>query len=442
MKIVRLTSENIKRLRAVEITPKGDVIQITGKNEVGKSSILDSIFWAMSSARDIQAVPIRKGEKKARIKLDLGEIVVTRNFTDKGSTLIVESADGARFPSPQKMMESLIGALAFDPEAFGSMKPGDQFDTLKGLVKLDIDPVHLDRLNATDYAKRTEINRDAATARAQAAGILLGAEPGQPVDTAALVDEMQRAGETNAQIETRKTRRAEVAGQITEKRVTASNAHGEALRLRRMADEAEAEGARLNDDANTLQQRLDEAPPLPDPIDTTAIRTQIAQAEQRNRAVDDYARKKAAKTAAEAKVTDLEAQSKALTEAMDGRTAAKQQAIAAAKMPVEGLGFGDGIVTYNDVPFEQASTSVKIRVSMAIAMAANPKLRVVLIRNGSMLDEDNLALVAQMAKENNYQVWVESVDSTGKVGVVIEDGMVKADNQVADEAPAQKDLLA
>lgn len=62
---------------------------------------------------------------------------------------------------------------------------------------------------------------------------------------------------------------------------------------------------------------------------------------------------------------------------------------------------------------------------MAIALAANPKLPVVLIRDGSLLDEDGLRMVAEMAEARGAQVWLERVSNAGNVGVVIEDGRVK-----------------
>ena len=57
-------------------------------------------------------------------------------------------------------------------------------------------------------------------------------------------------------------------------------------------------------------------------------------------------------------------------------------------------------------------------------MAQNPKLRVLRVRDGSLLDEDALALIAKMAGDQDWQVWIERVDSTGKVGFVLEDGAV------------------
>ena len=109
----------------------------------------------------------------------------------------------------------------------------------------------------------------------------------------------------------------------------------------------------------------------------------------------------------------------------------KADMIAAADMPVDGLGFGDGIVTLNEVPFDQASTAQQLRASVALAMAANPKLKVIRIKQGAFLDEDNLALIAEMAEERDYQIWIERVDSSGKVGIVIQDGEVVAVNERA-----------
>jgi hypothetical protein len=120
-----------------------------------------------------------------------------------------------------------------------------------------------------------------------------------------------------------------------------------------------------------------------------------------------------------------EDEAKALTEAIDARDQAKRAAIAAAKMPVPGLDFGDGVVLLAGVPFDQASDAERLRASVAIAMAANPKLRVIRIRDGSLLDEDAMKVLEQIAIERDFQVWIERVDSSGQVGFVLEDGHVR-----------------
>jgi len=212
MKILKLTAENIKKIRAVEITPTGELVEVTGRNGAGKTSVLDAIWWALAGTKHIQAVPIRKGATKARIRLDLGELTVERRFTEKGSMLTVENAEGARFTSPQGILDALLGALTFDPLAFVTQEPREQFETLRHLVPLEIDVDQLDGLNRRDFDARTEINRQAKALRAQADGITVPDKlPAAVIDTAALKDRMAGVAKTNGEIETRRIRREQAA---------------------------------------------------------------------------------------------------------------------------------------------------------------------------------------------------------------------------------------
>jgi hypothetical protein len=79
----------------------------------------------------------------------------------------------------------------------------------------------------------------------------------------------------------------------------------------------------------------------------------------------------------------------------------------------------------NGHPFVQASDAEQLRASIAIAISMNPQIRVIRVRDGSLLDEDSIKLVAELAEANDCQVWLERVDSSGKIGFVLEDGHVK-----------------
>ncbi len=102
MKIVALEVENVKYLRVVNIEPNGSLVIVGGDNAAGKTSVLDSIEYALNGASSIPAKPIRNGQKKARVVLDWGDIQVTRTFTEKGTNLTVKNKDCATFASPQK----------------------------------------------------------------------------------------------------------------------------------------------------------------------------------------------------------------------------------------------------------------------------------------------------------------------------------------------------
>jgi hypothetical protein len=167
-------------------------------------------------------------------------------------------------------------------------------------------------------------------------------------------------------------------------------------------------------DANQAAQSAAPAP------DVAAIEQRMTDAEATNRAVRERGlRNNLARQLADAQ--HEQAMYGAKIDALDNR---KAQAVRDAAMPIDGLAFDDTGVTYRGVPFKQASAAEQLRVSLAMAMALNPKIRVIRITDGSLLDSANMQLIADMAAGRGFQVWVERVDESGAVGVVIEDGAV------------------
>ena len=85
MKILQLTVENFKKIKAFILKPDPYVQEISGANGAGKSSALDAIWAALGGAEMVKASgtsqPIRNGEKKAMVTLDLGDMIVTRRWT-------------------------------------------------------------------------------------------------------------------------------------------------------------------------------------------------------------------------------------------------------------------------------------------------------------------------------------------------------------------------
>lgn len=430
-RIVRLEAENLKRLVAVEVSPDGNLIEVTGKNGQGKSSLLDAIFYALAGTSEIPATPIRKGEQSARVHLDLGAIKVTRKFAAKEdggytTSLVVENEDKARYSSPQSILDALIGELAFDPLEFTRMKPREQFEALRRFVPgFDFDAAAKERQRLFD--ERTVVNRRVKDLKSQIAGISVPDDtPSEEIDVSALADELQKVGEHNADIEVRKANRERAAEEAVRLRAEADSLDQQAADYRRLAEEAEAKAAELRDKATVNDKRLAEAGPLPEPKDPSEIRAKIERANGINARVRDKRRRDDLIAQAES----AEKESNALTAAIEKSDAEKAAAIASAKMPVDGIGFADGYVTLGGLPFEQASSAEQLRASIAIAIAANPRLRVLIVKDGALLDEESMKIVAEMAEKNDVQVWVESVQSGRANAIVIEDGRIR------EEAPA------
>jgi hypothetical protein len=425
MHIVELRAENIKRLRAITIRPEGQVVEITGRNEQGKSSVLDAIWMALGGAEVIPAEPIRKGKDEAMVRLDMGEFTVTRKFRGKEdgmftTSLVVETPDGMRPKSPQTLLNELVGRFTLDPLAFSRMKPGEQFDAMKALVPgFDFDAsIAADK---ADYERRTGLNRKAKETKVAAEAIAVPLEPVDPVDEAPILADLARASDHNTSIVERKGRRASAQREIEGHRMVIEEGKREIAELQERIAELERQSVLLAVAAQDLEEKLAAAPPLPEPLDTAALASDLELAKRYNalHAAQEQSR------ALLKQANDFHAQAEALTQAMEDRARKRSEAIAAAKLPVEGLTLGEGEVLVDALPFAQAAASKKIRISVALAMALNPKIRVLRIMDGSLLDSDAMKVVADMAKEHDFQVWIERVDDRSPSAIVIEDGHIK-----------------
>jgi len=158
-----------------------------------------------------------------------------------------------------------------------------------------------------------------------------------------------------------------------------------------------------------------------------AIRGRITSAESTNRKV----RENRAYTEQSAEARGSREQGSALTEQIEALDAQKAERVEAADFPVDDLSFGDGEVIFAGIPFDQASSAEQLRVSIAMGLAMNPKLKVLLIRDGSLLDEESMELVSKMAEQADAQVWLERVGQDESTSVVIEDGSVRASEALA-----------
>jgi len=325
---------------------------------------------------------------------------------------------------------------------FSRMPPAKRREIIRPLIKLPVDIDALDGANARDYETRTDVNREARRLRGQASGIQYPADlPAAPPDVEAITARLRNAGEINAGIEAEKTRRQnrfdEVADNDGERfRIleTAAALRARAAAQLKEAEKWEAHAAKLAEEIKRGRADLADflANPVPELVDTAALVDELAAARSIKSQLDEKARRETL----EAEAAALEERAAQLTTAMAERTELKTTAIAKAVMPVKGLGYGDDDVLLNGVPFDQASEAEKIRAGVELAMVANPKLRVVLVRDGSLLDKASWQLLEALADEYDFQCWVEVTDDDAKTGIIIEDGEVRPAQASPDAQPA------
>jgi energy-coupling factor transporter ATP-binding protein EcfA2 len=410
MVIIELRVADFKRIKVARIRPDGkSLIVVGGDNGEGKSSLLDGIMALMGGKKALPDEPVRKGAKRSELEADIGPYTVRRTITaGGGGEFTLKTKEGATLPKPQDAISALVGPISFDPLVF-ARDEGRRLAMLQDILGIDLEALARQRTEL--YQQRREVNRRADEAAKLAAAYrrqVPDGTPDKPVSVTELVDELQDLEQENRAIDLERVRRAS--------HIRAKDEMALALKaLERKA--ADARGA-----LEILQDEQGHWEPLPAMLDAEPLRARIKEVEPINAAV---ARAKQAAERQRAADTH-QGEADALTEQMAVLDAQRVDAIAAAHLPVEGLDLDGETVMFNGVPFSQASSAEQLRVSVALAIAANPKLRVMLIRDGSLLDARNLAMIAEMAEAAGQQIWIERVGVGAETSIVMQDGEVKA----------------
>lgn len=387
--MVGLEVANFMRINAVSITPTGDLVVIGGQNESGKSSVLDALWSALSWQSHPVAEPVRRGAETATVDVDLGELKVRRTWkAGGGSSITVKTATGGSVSSPAETLKRLISKVCFDPMIFARAEVRAQVEMLTAVIDLPFDPAKLAADRKTSFDLRTDINRDLKRIQGQVEASDVPLLPKfESISAGEHVTRLQHAEQQLQKLTTLLSRRVELVAELA-------------------GVDAQLEGA---PPVETLRGVVD------------GIHRQLADLD----AINSAAHEQQALAKLVMQRVTLAAAAQAQTDYMADLDSRRLEAMAGVAMPVAGLAIDDERgVTIDGIPFVQCSSAQRIRASVAIAAATDPKLRVMHIRDGSLLDDDSMRIVAQLAEDMDIQVFVERVGRDPWVGVVIEDGKV------------------
>jgi energy-coupling factor transporter ATP-binding protein EcfA2 len=426
VKVQAFTAENWKRLKVVHFEPEGELIVVGGRNGQGKTSVLDALASALSGSKPGIRKPVREGEERAEIEVitDTGLRIVQR-FSDRGTySITVTSADGAEYKAAATFLERFHSSLSFDPLAFVRAEGKRQVATLARLTGLEDRLTALKASREAKFSERADVNREVRRLENGIASLPVAAVP-EPVDVDALLAEHGRINEHHANL-------AELDRVVTE----AAGAHARAVtwansttdsvdRLRMQLKAAEEVLAETQTLVASTDQALTDAKAAraesgePQTVRAAEISRLISEASTINQARAEQDRAAEARAVLAAERDKAEALSYQISE-IDTEA---ELATARATYPITGLGFDADGVTFNGLPLDQASSAEQLKVAVAIGLALNPELRVMLIRDGSLLDDDSLAILDEMATAHDCQMFVERVGIAGAT-IVIEDGEV------------------
>ncbi len=416
MKILELRSENIKRIEAVDITPDpaNPLVVIGGKNDQGKSSVLDAIRFPLEGAKSLPPQPIRRGQKRATSHIDLGDIVIDWVMTERGGARIeVKNGNGAIHKSPQALLDGLKGKIGcFDLQEFIMMKGTDRKAALKALVGLDFTEVDTERKRLFD--DRTIVNREVKSLRNQVEAIKIF--PGLPeyeVSVSDLIEEERKQTAINQENREKREKLKTLSEKRDHIKVEIEKLETQLIKLREEDETIRTVGKELFVEVQTLAD-----------YDLTDIQTQIRDAQIINVRVRENNKHIELST----QLGTKENESENLTKAIDKIDSDKTAVLTSANFPIVGLGFDDTIddIIFGDIPWTQLGTAARYEIAASMGFAMNPKLRVLLVRDGSAIDREHTKRLAEIAAAHDGQVWMEVVSTDpSRCSVIIEEGKIK-----------------
>jgi hypothetical protein len=438
-KIVQFTAENFMKLKAVSINPTTAAVLITGRNEQGKSAILNGIMSTLCGKKFCPDKPVRAGQEKGFTSVDMGAFKATRTYTaEGGGTIIVESKDGFKAKSPQSMLDEIVGEIAFDPMNFiklGETEAGrkEQRSILMKLVGLDF--ADLDKQIFEVKAQRSTANADKTRLGVELAKVPFedGLAPDE-ISSSVVMEKITKANQHNASIAAGKVRYMQLNGEVLRQQdhITAMDKRVEEIQnqLTEYQKQREVEVKTLAE----MTTSRDAAAATGDITDLAPIQAELSTVEDVNKKIRQNRTHKDLSDKLEAAGVLFST----LGDEMKKLETQKAERLSKTKFPLEGIGVDSAGVTYNGLPLSQECASRKLKIGVAISMAMNPKLKVIRM-NGNELDADSLKVVSEMVEAEGYQAWIERIDSSGIVGFVIEDGEIVP--SVSEGEPVQPGLF-
>jgi DNA repair exonuclease SbcCD ATPase subunit len=435
MRVISYEVHNVMKVSDLQLNMDGrHLVLFGGSNGQGKTSALTALLMALCGKRgfDFPEVALKDGESSGWVKVNLSGdedlhddvgFMVELSYRRKRSGQVMESfrildSTGDEAAEPREMLKRLYDLKAFDPLSFEASKPKEREQLIRKILGLDFEA--LDEKRAELFTERTGVNRRVKEAEAQRAAIKYPRDtPDARVSVVALVDEKERAARHNAEVDRQRKKEADI-----EMAISALDAEEARLleKLKQCRESREAKHQELTEQqirVRTMQI-----------IDLSEIQARIENAEVVNQAVEAKGRASELDTV----IRHLSLKADKLTTEIEQIDAEKQHRMETAEWPVKGLSLGDGGVMLNGLPFEQASRAERIRASVRIAMAMNPKLRLMVSQNGSDCDLETLKELETMCREHDYQLLLEFVtrskDDEAMCAVVFRDGEAFEPNAV------------
>lgn len=459
MKTTRIHIKNLFGISETELD--GRSMEVTGSNGVGKTSIIDSIKYALTndSSRDYV---IKNGESEGEIfiETDTGLTIDRKKRVNQADYKNIRQ-DGKPVQSPEAFVRELFTPLQIDPIKFTQMSRQEQNRIILDLIEFDWDlnwikekfgeiPQGVDYqqnilqvLNDIQSEKgvyfqtRQDINREIRNKTAFISDIAkdipqgFQAEKWEAYDLSEAYTKITKAQEYNSRIERAKLFKDsydnKVRGYQAEMEIAVSNLKSAiAAEREQLTSEIERKKTEIKaaeDKLNSLSDKIADKTKIFESeyrekvakldsdikvaneyigkqlVDVSVMQTEVKTAEEMKKHLNEYRRMKSMQDELEA----LEEHSKALTSKIELARELPGEILKTATIPVKGLTVKDGIPLINGLPVSNLSEGEQLQLCVDVALSKPNSLQIILIDGAEKLSEKNRFALYEKCKEKGLQ---------------------------------------
>lgn len=410
IKINKLEIENVKRIKAVKIKPTANGLTIVGgNNNQGKTSVLDSIAWALGGEKYRPSQAQRDGSTippTLHIVMSNGLIVERKG---KNSSLKVTDPTGNK--AGQQLLNEFVEQLALDLPKFMEASGSEKARTLLKIIGVGDQLTALDLQEKELYNKRLAIGQIADQKKKFAKEQPYYPEaPKGLVSPSELIRQQQEILARNGENQRKREQVEKYKNAVYFTRQSVDS----------MREQLEEEERKLKDAEENLRIAQINAEDLQDES-TAELESSIANIEEINRKV----RANMDKDKAEEDAQDYADQYANLTIQIDKTRQDKTNLLNSAELPLPELSVKDGELIYKGQQWDNMSGSDRLKVSTAIVRKLNPKCGFVLLDKLEQMDLNTLQEFGQWLEQEGLQAIATRVSTGGECSIIIEDGYVK-----------------
>lgn len=417
IKINKLEIENVKRVKAVKVEPAANGLTVIGgRNNQGKTSVLDAIAWALGGEKYRPSQAQRDGSvlpPALHVVMSNGLVVERKG---KNSDLKVLDLTGSK--GGQQLLNEFVEQLALDLPRFMASTSKDKASTLLQIIGVGDKLTQLEQEELQFYNQRHTIGQIADQKKKFAKEQPYYPDaPKEPVSASELIRQQQDILARNGENQRKRLRYNELLKRSLD-------LDDKIQALEKEFEQVMADLGIAKTDVEVLQDQS-----------TAELEQSITDIETINRKV----RANLDKDKAEEDAHTYEDQYNTLTINLDGVRQRKMDLLKGANLPLPGLSVEDGELTYNGYRWDSMSGSDQLKVSAAIVRHLNPNCGFVLLDKLEQMDLDTLAEFGAWLEAEGLQAIATRVSTGDECSIIIEDGYVQGAEQPAEPAaPAWK----